>query len=122
MKHLMKIGALTLALTLGFSSYGQEPKHDKVDMEQRIDMRLDKLEKELNLTQEQKAQLREIHLSAWQKKKEIKEQMRAVDMEKKDQIQAALTAEQFEKMKEIGQQKMKKKRESTCTCSKEKRR
>lgn len=121
MKNLMKISALTLALSLWLTSYGQEPKHDKMDMEQRIDMRLDKLEKELNLKPEQKAQLREIHLASWQKKKELNAQMRTVEKEKKEQVKAVLTAEQLEKMKELHEQKkqkMKKKRSSTCTCEK----
>jgi periplasmic protein CpxP/Spy len=125
MKNLMKIGMLTLALSLGYNSYAQEPKHDKVDTEQRIDMRLDKLEKELNLNPEQKAQLREIHLASWQKKKELSAQMRTVEQEKKEQVKAVLTAEQLEKMKELHkqkQQKMKKKRGATCNCGHENKR
>jgi periplasmic protein CpxP/Spy len=120
MNQYLKLSMLTFFLALVFPVLSQEQKSDKAEMEQRIDMRLDKLEKELNLNPQQKSQLREIQLSSSQKKKELREQMRTVELERKTQIKAVLTPEQFEKMKALNQQRMKEKRSKKCSCGKKK--
>jgi Spy/CpxP family protein refolding chaperone len=118
MRNLIRIGAVGLVMCLAIPAIAQDTRKDKVDAEQRLDARLDKLEKELDLSKEQKAQLKEIHKDTWEKKQALKTQMQANNQEKKERVKAVLTPEQYAKMKEIKKEKAMQKRSDLCTCGK----
>jgi Spy/CpxP family protein refolding chaperone len=118
MRNLIRIASVGLVMSLAFPASAQDTRKDKVDTEQRMDARLDKLEKELDLSKEQKAQLKEIHKDTWEKKQALKTQIQANHQEKKERIKAVLTPEQYAKMKEMHKEKATQKRSGMCTCGK----
>ena len=82
------------------STFGQEKK-DRVDFEQRMDQRMEKLEKELALTPEQVAKIKAVNMETHQQQIKLKQEMQEVKLAKKEAYKTILTEEQQTKMEEL---------------------
>jgi len=112
MKKLILIFAATFGLmTTGI--FAQEKK-DRHDGEQKMEERMVKLEKELELTPEQSVKIREINAEFYAKHKALKKEMHEVRKAKKEAYKQVLTPEQQAKMKEIHQNKKAEKGKACC--------
>jgi periplasmic protein CpxP/Spy len=113
-----------MMVSLGYASAQDgtaQARGDKRTMEERVEVRTDKMVGELSLTPEQAAKLKAIHLKQAEKMKavrekqaagrqELRQEARAIASETEKEYQAVLTPEQFEKYKQNKAQKMEEKR------------
>ncbi len=112
----MKKFILIFAATFGLLTTGlfAQEKKERHDGEQKMEERMVKLEKELELTPEQSVKIREINAEYYSKHKALKKEMHEVRAAKKEAYKQVLTPEQQARMKEIHQNKKAEKSKTCC--------
>lgn len=112
----MKKFILIFAATFGLMTTGTfaQEKKDRPDGEQKMEERMVKLEKELELTPEQSVKIREINAEFYANHKALKKQMHELKAAKKEAYKQVLTQEQQAKMKEIHQSRKAEKGKKCC--------
>jgi Spy/CpxP family protein refolding chaperone len=104
----IKLGILGFGIFAGSVAFAQEEKTE-LAKEQRMEQRMDKLAKELNLTEVQKAEITKLRENAKESRQKLKNDerldeaskksaMQALRQENKDKMTEILTAEQMEKL------------------------
>ncbi|MBE0436783.1 MAG: Spy/CpxP family protein refolding chaperone [Methylomicrobium sp.] len=93
-----KIIAIAMALALPLTAAAFPPGSGKGDMEGRHGQRIERLAKDLDLTEEQRTQLESIF-------KEQHEKYRAIHEETRGRMQEVLNEEQMQKMEALKQQR-----------------
>ena len=93
-------------------TYAQPESKEKLSLEERAEKNVDRLEKSLELTKEQRQQLYEIQLNSLKERKELMEKRKAEKLEKEklhdQKMKSILNQEQYEKYLELkGAMKMK---------------
>ncbi|SDS52151.1 hypothetical protein SAMN05216198_2137 [Halopseudomonas litoralis] len=99
MKKTLIAGLFTFTTAVSCAALAM-PGNDK-DMEKYHEKHLDRIATELELTAEQKEQMRSVHEEQFEK-------MKALHEEKQEKVDAILTDEQREKMQEMREEKREK--------------
>ncbi|KEO73505.1 DUF4890 domain-containing protein [Anditalea andensis] len=112
MKNLIMSAAIFAVVSFNTDAQQRNRGKDKVSPEQRAEMRAERLSDQLDLTEEQKSQIYEIHLERAKtmeekrdrQREEMKERRAAMDLVRKEQqeeVENVLTLEQRQKWQEI---------------------
>lgn len=124
MKNVLAIFLMAFTMT----AFGQEelkpaPRADRADrgaklsVEERVDKRIEKMTKQLDLSADQQKELREVLLAQKEQKEVMKEQKDAMKAQRKvireqemEKVKSVLTSEQLEKMETLQKERAKKRK------------
>lgn len=112
----MKKFILVTLVSIGFvaTNINAQERKDRIPHEDRMEMRLEKMEKHLELTPEQSKQLREIHHKHAAKKTELRAELRKLNEVEKAELKALLSDEQLKKLKDLKKEHTHKKKQHAC--------
>lgn len=119
MKKFMLVSVVSIGLVI--SNLNAQEKKDRIQHEDRMEMRMEKMEKHLELTPEQSKQIREIHAKHHAQQVELRKEMRELRATKKAEFKEVLNDEQYEKMLAFKKEHKYKKKHATCNHPQKKR-
>ena len=119
MKKIMIVACITLLGAMGAQAKGKKNNdHERKSAEERAKHKTEMLRDSLNLTADQEAKVLDINMEAEKKidaareankddKAKMREEIKAINMDRREKIKALLTPEQQEKLKKIKNDKHK---------------